>query len=213
MTTTSNGTYFMNEPGTFMQYDSLTKATAYKGKGKEKFGAEFVLAPDHPDVAPMKALAAKLAREEWGDNVDFATIEWPFKNGNKLSEKRIANGKAGDLYAGKVVMRPRSDFAVELSWRENGKTIAVQSDTDAAKSQVNQRFYRGVLALGGFTFKAMTVDERKFVTCYLNKVYSTGEGKRVGGGQSAEDAFKGYIGRAKTEDPTKGRVADDDIPF
>lgn len=210
--------YDMKEPSQMMDYGALTEAAAYKGKGEKKFGAEFVLPADHADLAPMKEIAKSVARAEWGDGVDLSTIEWPFKNGDKASEKRIANGKAGDLYAGKVIMRPRSKFAVELVWVENGKVITAQSDSTLAKQVVGQRFYKGVLALGSFKFVAMdkpNADEGgkpRQVVCYLNKVFSTGSGDRVGG-RSAEDAFKGYIGRAKAEDPTKGKVADDDISF
>jgi len=209
--------YDMKEPSQMMDYGALTEATAYKGKGEKKFGAEFVLAPDHPDLTPMKEVAKAVARAEWGDGVDLSTIEWPFKNGDKASEKRIANGKAGDLYAGKVILRPRSKFAIELVWVENGKVITTPSDTQHAKRVAGQRFYKGILALGSFKFVAMDKPNAeeggkpRQVVCYLNKVFSTGSGERIGG-RSAQDAFKGYIGRAKTEDPTKGKVADDDIP-
>lgn len=214
---TEGGAFFdMNEPATFMQYGGLTEMQAYKGEANKKYGGEFVLEPDHPDLPKMKALAIKLAREEWGESVDLNTIEWPFKSGNKLSEKRVAKGKAGDLYAGKVIMRPRSKFPIELVWVENGKVIKTTGDTDFAKAQAGQKFYLGVKALGSLKFQAMTLEgaeqDRKLVVCYLNKVFSTQSGDRIGG-RSAEDAFKGYIGRAKSEDPTRGKVADDDIPF
>lgn len=209
--------YDMKVAAQFMQYGGLTEKKGYKGNDTNaKYGAEFILAPDHPDLAPMKEIAKQVARAEWGDNVDVNTIEWPFKSGNKLSEKRVAKGKAGDLYAGKVIMRPRSLFAVELVWSENGAFVKTASDTEFAKLHVNTRFYPGVLASGSFKFQAMEIDgaegTRKLVVCYLNKVFSTGKGERVGG-RSAEEAFKGYLGRASAEDPTKGRVADDDIPF
>lgn len=208
--------YDMEQPAQFMQYGGLTEQKAYRGNDNKKYGAEFILAPEHSDLPKMKEIAKTVARSMWGDSVDLNTIEWPFKSGNKASEKRIAKGKAGDLYAGKVLLRPRSKFAIELVWEENGKVIKTTGDTEFAKAQVATRFYPGVLALGSLKFQAMEIDgengTRKLVVCYLNKVFSTQTGERVGG-RSAEEAFKGYIGRAKNEDPTKGSVRDDDIPL
>lgn len=208
----NDGAFFdMTQPAAFMNYGGLTEMKAYKGDQNKKYGGEFVLDPSNPDLAKMKELAKQVARARWGESVDLNTIEWPFKNGNKLSADRVAKGKQGDLYNGKVVMRPRSKFAIEMVWEENGALVKTTSDTALAKSVAGQRFYPGVQALGSLKFVAMD-EPRKLVAVYLNKVFSTGEGERVGG-RSAEEAFKGYIGRAKTEDPTRGKVADDDIPF
>jgi len=46
------------------------------------------------------------------------------------------------------------------------------------------------------------------VTAYLNMVCVTEKGpKLAGGGQSASEVFKGYIGTTSQEDPTGGEAA------
>lgn len=182
-----------------------------KPKGDPKYGGLFVLPADHPDLVPMKQKAIAVARAEWGEGVELGTIGWPFSSGDAMAAARAAKGKNGDFYKGKAVLKSRSQFAPMASWIANGQVLEVPSNELSGNAG---KFYSGVECLATFNFVAMVVNGNKYVTAYLNKVFSTGKGERVGGmGRPASEAFKGYIGRATTEDPTKGKVADDDIPF
>lgn len=209
------GLYDLTKPARFL-HPALLEAKPYidpktkKAKGDPKYGGVFTLEADHPDVVPMKQKALAAARGEWGSDVDLNSIEWPFKNGDKLAEERVKINKKGDLYAGKVVLKARSLFEPMCSWIENGAVREVPSKELGAAAS---KFFNGVEALATFNFVAMTVDGKRYVTAYLNKLFSTGKGERVVGGRSAAEAFSGYIGKTTNENPTKGTGMDDDIPF
>lgn len=197
-----------------------------KVRGEPKYGGEFLFGRDHPDYEPMWRKAMAVAAAEWGEdmvraaldelrnepNKEHKLIYFPFKSGDGKAAKREAKNKNGDAYKGLTVMPARSKFPPMASWLENGKVQEVESDAinDMIKSS---RFYNGVDVLCTFNFVAMTVDSKRYVTTYLNKVFSTGKGQRLAGGKSAAEAFKGYIGQATAEDPTVGSLADDNIPF
>ncbi len=206
----SNGIYDMTVPVPFLHFGSLFEPQAYQGKGDTKFGGEFVFPSDHPDLKPLKAKAVEIARAEW-PGVDVNTVGWPFKSGDKRAAERTAKGKDGKLYAGKAVVKSRSKYAPMVSWVANGKIVEVASTEEAAKAN-SAKFFNGAECLASFNFVPVVVNGNKFITAYLNKVFSTGKGERVGGGRSASEAFKGYVGKATAEDPTQGSV-DDDIPF
>lgn len=209
------GLYDMTKPTPFL-HPALTEPKPYidevtgKAKGDPKYGGVFTLDADHPDLNPMKQKAIAVARAEWGDGVELAGINWPFGSGDKAAAKREAKNKNGDLYKGKAVLKARSLFEPMCSWVENGNVREVPSKELGPNAS---KFYSGVEALATFNFVPMTVDGKRYVTAYLNKVFSTGKGQRVGGGKPAAEAFKGYLGRATAENPTAGKVADDDIPF
>jgi hypothetical protein len=68
------------------------------------------------------------------------------------------------------------------------------------------KFYFGVEVLPQFNFVAYdgVGNNLDGVTAYLNMVFTTNKGKRLSGGASAAETFKGYAGHTSTEDPTAG---------
>jgi len=178
-----------------------------KEKGDPKYSAVVLFKADHPDVAAIKAKMAAVARAMWPD-VDLKTISFPLKSGTKDNEKRVAKGKkARDFMEGQVFITGRSKYAPRLSGIENGKITDYEG---AALLQAKSKFYGGVECLVEFNFVANEVDDKRSVTAYLNLVFSTGNGKRIGGGKSGAETFKGYVGQPTTENPTE---LDDEIPF
>lgn len=193
---------------------ALTEAKPYmengKAKGEPKFGGELVFPAGHPDTLPLKLKALEVAKAEWGDNVDRTTIGWPFQKGDERAASRVAKGKDGKFYEGKDVLKARSKYAPKCSWIANGKLVEMPSNELGPNAS---KFYGGVECLATINFVAMTVQSNKYVVAYLNMLFSTGKGERVGGqGRSAAEAFKGYLGKATTADPTKGGLGDE-IPF
>lgn len=209
------GIFDMQTPAPFL-HPALVEPKPYmengKPKGDPKYGGVFVLPADHPDLKALKQKAAEVAKAEWGDDVDLSpsNIGWPFSSGTDYANERRAKGKNGDFYDGKAMLKARSKFEPMASWVANGKVVEVPSKELGPNAS---KFFSGVECLATFNFVPMIVDRKKYVTAYLNKVFATGKGERVGGGRPAAEAFKAYIGKATTADPTKGVVADDDIPF
>lgn len=214
MTTTdpNAGLFSMTAPAP-MIWVNLHVARKYKDaktgkeKGEPKFGATFLLTPDHPDFAGLKAKAAAVARAMWPDG-DFAGITFPFKSGDKYVAQRETAGKPSqkEIFGGKILLKGASMFPIALSATVNGKFTEFEGEAKEANKPL---FYSGVLALAEFNFVAYDLETRS-VTAYLGKVYSTNKGTRIGGGRSAAEAFKGYLGHASSENPTLG---DDEIPY
>lgn len=204
-----------------IMHPALTEAKPYMengvAKGKPKYGVVFLLDPAHVDLAAMKQKAIAVARAEWGADVDLSlghgadTSGWPFADGNKASDKRIAKGKAGDAYKGKALLKAQSLFPPKCSWiGAGGKFTEVMSNELGVNSN---KFYAGAECVGQINFVPMIVTGKKYVVAYLNLLFANGKGTRIQGeGRSAAEAFKGYIGKATAADPTKGGL-DDDIPF
>jgi len=180
-----------------------------KDRGEPKYGCRFLFTSDHVDLAGLKAKMLAVGKSAWPD-AELNTIKWPLRSGTQEIARAKANGKkAPDFLDGKAILSARSKFEPRLSGWENNRVTDYEGD---AKNKAKSKFYSGVEALGEFNFVANEVDGKRSVTCYLNQVFTTGKGKRMGGGQSAQEAFKGYTGHATQEDPTGGDL-DDEIPF
>lgn len=217
-----DGVYNLTLP-VVMAFPSLLTPRAFqrngKAQGEPKYGANFVFKPDSPDLAGMKAKAAAVAKAKWPGRT-LAELKFPFANGDKAAEKRVAKlqkeGKAaddkGDFMRGHVTIKASSKFQPRLSGFVNGKIVDFET-----KEQIEANkhlFYFGVEVLAQLNFVAYegTDPMPDGVSAYLNLVLSTGKGKKLSGGTSAAEVFKGYVGKPTAEDPTDG-LTDDEIPF
>lgn len=216
MTEAAMGRYSLTKPAV-MVFPNLFVPRAFrvggKDKGEAKYSANFLFAPDHPDLQPMKGIAAQVARAAWPGR-DLKTLKFPFSIGDKLADK-TQERKGKDLnvfYRGNIVVAARSQFAPRLSGFMNGRVTDYDDDL---RNQKKSEFYSGALVLVTFNFVNYNgVDQNPDgVTAYLDMVFSTNKGARVGGGMSAADAFKDFVGRETPEDPTGGAAMDDEIPF
>lgn len=212
----TDGIYNLTLP-VVMVFPNLVEAKAFmkngKAQGDPKYGATLVVPADHPDLKPMKELVTKLAKNRWPDK-PFSELAFPFLSGDKAAEKRKAKGKDdGEYQRGKVLLTARSKYEPRLSYIENGKIVDLETDT--AKQMAKNKFYMGVEVLAQINFvpyDPIGENAKGGVTAYLNMVLSTGKGKRLSGGASASEVFKGYAGSVSAEDPTGGD-SDDQIPM
>ena len=104
---------------------------------------------------------------------------------------------------GKVVIACRSKYEPRLAYIERGKIIDLETDTQKVANKT--KFYPGVEVLAQINllpYEAVGKDGKPGVTVYLNMVLSTCKGSRISGGQTASEAFKGYVGSVSAEDPT-----------
>lgn len=211
----SDGIYNLTVPVVMQTFgNSLLEAKPFmkngKAQGDPKYSANFIFPADHPDLKPMKELAAKLAHQKWPDK-PLRELAFPFTSGDKVADKRKVKGKedSEDL-RGKVVMNIKSKYEPRISYLENGKIVDLETDT--AKQMAKNKFYSGVEVLAQFNFvpyDPIGENAKGGVTVYLNMVLSTVKGKKLAGGKSASEVFKGYIGGVSAEDPTSS----DDIEF
>lgn len=219
-----------------LSFPNLDEARAVKGKngkdtGEPKFSANLEMLPENPDLAAAKALCLKLAKAKWpgrafgkeaalvddNGNPKQATFQFPFTSGDKHADKAKAAGKEREWSRGKVVLTARSKFEPRLSAIIGGKVVEFEGDARLVAAK--KHFYTGAEVLWEVNFQAYDgvgqngVDG---VTAYLNMVLASGKGSKIaGGGRSAADVFKGYVGTVSGVDPTAGLGADldDEIPF
>lgn len=211
-----------------MSFPNLIEARKFKRNGKEtgeaKFDASFNFPPDHPDLKTLKEIAVSVAKAKWpgrdlGADVKSGELKLPWDTGDRLIAKRQAKlqkaGKPadekGDFMKGLVVLKSSSKYEPRLALAENGKVVDLEG---AARAASKAKFYFGVEVLIQVNFVAYDAvgdGGKDGVTAYLNMVLSTNKGKKLAGGASAAETFKGYVGTTTTEDPTGG--LDDEIPF
>ena len=203
-----------------LDFPHLLEAKAFvkngKPAGEPKFGANFIIPNDHPDLANLKATMARVAKAKW-PNRPLSELKFPLTAGDKLADKRKQkSGKDdADHMRGKLVITARSQFPPALGGRENGKDV--DYDTEIKRSQAKTKFYSGTDCLAQFNFVAYEGGQGPDgVTAYLQQVYTFNRGAKIAGaGRSAAETFRGYTGTATDEDPTGDwdNNSRDEIPF
>ncbi len=215
------GIYTLTKPA-LLSHPNLFTAKAIGPKGKEsgtpKFSANIVLDADHPDFKPLQELAATIAKARWpgrpfkDESDPTRNLKFPFVSGTKLADKRKAVGKEdGEFQRGKIVIPARSKYEPKLSALEGGKVVEYEGD---ARKLHASKFFFGAECLVQLNLVAYEGigSNPDGVTAYLNMIFVTGKGKKLGGGTTAAEAFKGYVGTVSNEDPTGGDL-DDNIDF
>lgn len=222
----TTGVYASLNPAT-MLWPRLITPEAFKKDGKPvgdpKYGGAFVFTPDHPDLSPLKGRAAAVAKGKW-PGVEFGTIEWPIKSGDKMIAENKAKHEADPtkfrlmsedvvkFIAGKVVLQARTKKQPSLGKMTAAGIVVLEGVTLDREKGI---FYSGTDALFEINFWPNVGSKgEKYITAYLNAVVSYNKGARIGGsgGPPLTERFKGYAGHATAEDPTAGTL-DEEIPF
>lgn len=183
-----------------------------KAVGEPKYSGNLEMAQDHPQLAALKARAAAVAKAKF-PGVSFKDLVFPFTNGDKLADAAKAKKRDREFSRGKVILAARSKFAPSLSVIVNAQ---ITEFDESNRAVAGRHFYSGAEVLARVNFVAYDgVGEggKPGVTAYLGMVLATGKGKRLTGGASAAEVFKGYVGTASAEDPVGGSAfSDDEIP-
>jgi hypothetical protein len=221
------GTFSFQKPIRCLTYPkgpNLFEAHAFERNGKAvgaaKFGADLLIPNDHPELKAIKDKAISVAKAQWPgvamsdlfplkEGSTTERVGWPFKSGDDKAAKRIADGKKGDLTQGMTILKARSLYEPKLGGLDNGQPV--DYDGEASKAKAKAKFYSGVEVLAGVNFVAVEVDGKKYVTCYLNMVFTLNKGERVGGGKSAAETFKGYVGQVNNENPAAGMDSEENF--
>ncbi len=135
-------------------------------------------------------------------------IKFPFVSGEDANEARRQEEKNEYPWApGKILFKASSGEARQpaLGSVETGKGVRF----DPAAIAMNAgKFFHGAEAFFEVLFASYLVDSKRYVKAYLQKVYITGKGSRLGGDAGSE-TFDKYVGGVSNLNP----VGDDDIPF
>lgn len=186
-----------------------------KPAGDPKYGASFMFSPDNTDLAELKKAVAAVARAKWPGR-ELKGLAFPLYSGDKMADNRLAkSGKDdGAFQRGKVIIKARSKYQPRLSAIVGGKLLDLDGPAVLAHKNL---FFFGSEVLTQFNFVAYSGigNNPDGVNAYLNMVLTTGKGTKLGSsGQTAAEAFAGYIGHSTDYDPTGGQPpVEDDIPF
>jgi Protein of unknown function (DUF2815) len=217
-----------------LAHPQLFEPKAFKPKGNRavdpstaKYSANFVIAPDHPDVQAMRHQILAVAQARWPGRDFTSGFAWPVGSGDKAADRRQeANRQAGKLgedgvsgrddgaYArGKLLLVARGKFAPGLAVIHN--SAIVDLSTPALIATHRGQFFFGAEVLASVKFDAYDgVGANPDGVCaYLNSVLATGRGERIAGERSAATTFAGYAGKVTATDPLHGATRDSSMPF
>lgn len=214
-----------------MIFPNVVVAVPYKIKGKPTgepaFGASFVFPPTHPELAALKAAIVAVAKEKWpgrdiGADYVKGQLMLPFTKGDKLIADRQAQlTAAGKQYRGEndfmagalVVKAGTKKFPPQLGYWDAAQRKWIDL-TEENKATHAGKFFFGAevcLELNVSAYDKVNTSALDGVKAYLQKVYATGKGTRLSGGQPGSEVFSGYAGSVSDSDPTAGMK--DETPF
>lgn len=213
-----------------MTYANITEAKAFKKggveKGDPKYSAVFVMEPDHPDFVRLKSEVTALLQaknvtgkklkvgrltEEQEQAKSHIEVQVPWKDGTAFADAQKAEGKDGEYARGKMLVKASSKYQPVLNALE-GKKLLEFTTPESIAATAKKYFYSGAYGLPGVGLHWYKGDQGKpdGVSLYFNIIVFTKHGTRIGGKtRSAAEAFKGYLGSIKDEDPTGGAGTDD----
>lgn len=195
------------------------------GKAKPQYSATFLIDPADPMFAgegksiaklslvvakaefpPVYADAVKAAKEHDRANLMGVlselvalNIKFPFVTGNTANEERRAEGKSEyDWAPGKVLFKASAgeDYQPKLGSTESGKGVLYDKHDLANHAG---KFYAGAEAFFKVQFAGFLVDGKRYVKAYLQQVFVTGRGERMGNGGA--ETFDKYIGHVRDVNP------------
>lgn len=213
-------------------YADIIKPRAFqengKPKGEPRFGCTFLVAPDSPDLARLKAEVTKVFQaampglklvprrltQEEVDAGNVAEVQVPWHDGTRYADKLKAKGKDGEIFRGCILVKSSSKFRPALALIENKGVLDLNTEeVIAAKAGL---FYSGAWYVPSFGinyYKGKKEGEPNGVNLFLDGILYVKGDTRLGGRQAdAKTTFAGYIGSIKDENPLGGEM-DDEIPF
>jgi len=217
---------FQNEPTNpvTVMYPDFLVAVPYKDPktGKEKGNPRFggLVLVDAEDIKPFKEAARAAAMKKHKTTKD---VSWPFKDGDKMAEKRERKGKKGDIYKGKVVFSvkaypPDEENASGFDPEENIFVVKKGQLLNAQPKDMYSGMKGCIIVAFAGNFRSVEEEdedgdkqtvEKPNVSAYLRGFVKTEDGTRIGGGSSRQ-AFSGVVGHVTDENPEEGMSEDYD---
>lgn len=187
-----------------------------QGKGEPQYSATLRLEPDSPDLAGLKAVAARVAKAQWPGR-SLSELKFPFVAGEKRAEKAKADGKDGSIFLGGVIFDARSgeQYPPALVVPMGGvlKELSPLEKPTIGKG----KFYNGCFVAAAVSFKAYMkgseggIGEFSGVKAFLSSVIWLSDGPRIGG--NSVETFRHFAGAVSSENPMGAEELVDDITF
>ena len=179
-----------------------------KREGKPSYKFEQAFEEDDmigEDRFEDRVLAACILK--WGEDIkdDFLDggVRW-YWDGDELAQKREKNGKPGDAYAGKIVLRGHTIYNKHGEPGEPGGIHVYDEDVEPVDAVNQDKIYRGCYGIVGVQINPYEDDEgRKRVSYYLVAFQKTKDGERLATGSDGSDLFK-PVGRQEKRSRRKG---------
>ncbi len=172
-----------------LAFPNLWVATQVNNEGKAAFSASFLLTPDHPDVAKIKAAIAKTATDKWGAKAGeilqalVAADKVCLHNGNLKSD---LEGYAGNLF---------------VSARGPMRPLVINSDKSVL-TEADGKPYSGSFVNAQIALWAQQNKYGKRINAQLRGVQFLRDGEAFsGGGVSDPDEFEAVANDVDGEAP------------
>lgn len=161
-----------------LAFPKLFKAEQVNGQGEPKFSAAFLLAPNHPAVASLKAAFDEVGKAKWGDK--WTTVKKTLEAGDKLA---LHNGDTkADL----------DGYEGNLFINANTKTRPLVIDRNRTPlTQEDGKPYAGCYVNASVELWAQENEFGKRINASLRGVQFYGDGDAFAGGGTADaDEFE-----------------------
>ena len=227
----------LRTPPVRLSYAHLIEPRQYKENGKPKgdptFNTELILEADAlekfelldeerewTNVPNLAQLLAEVAKDEWGSDLDIegavkhGGMKWPIIDGNAKIRKKEEGGKKAsnmDQYRDRKVIRAKSSqkWPPRLHVHQGGEWKKLDRDNEDDMKEAKKLFTSGNYVVAILNLTPNEVDNRKYLTFYINDLMFYKKGDSLGGVDSAT-IFSGYEGGESNFDPSEG-LGDDVI--
>jgi hypothetical protein len=140
----------------------------------------------------------------WGEGADAEDAELilPIKNGDDMAAKRETEGKPGDVYVGKDVIRANTIFNKDGDRADGGILVYAPNGKDKIGIVNRDEVYNGCAVILGITLSSYTTqDGKNAITFYLSAVQKADEGERINTGSNHDQLFQDQkpVGRQNSE--------------
>ena len=175
-----------------LAFPNLFTATQVNGEGKAAFSASFLMPPDHPDVAKIRAAITEVANAKWGEKAP--EILRGLIAGDKVC---LHNGDTKSQYDG----FPGNLF---VSARGYARPLVIGADKTPL-TEADGKPYSGCYVNAQIALWAQSNNFGKRVNAQLRGVQFLRDGEAFGGGRVAnEDEFDVVDDSADGEAPPMG---------
>jgi hypothetical protein len=185
-----------------------------KPKGTPVYSANFCIPSDHPNWPELKAAVLAEAQEMFGGLKDVHFCIMPGER--EIDRYKVKCVEAGREYKGEndfmtgcMILKTASPQRVPALGVWDGKLCRWIDVEEDGREKIASKFYPGALCSVEVVVMAGEFNG-KYVKAYLQKVYSTGQGTRIAGGEPGSAVFEAYKGHVSNVDPT---LVAEDVPF
>ncbi len=161
------------------------------------------LAFDKGDLDVIHNAMLDFANETWGADAEDGVV-LPIKDGDAMAKKREKDGKPGDAYEGKDVLRANTIYN-KHSEKGPGGIQVLNFDCSEIGPANRSEIYQGCYGIAAVTFSGWTDETtgNNAITLYLSAFQKTADGERLVTPKDHSKLFK-PVGRKPAEEAPDG---------